>query len=157
MAKGPFMEYLRADILMKAANSFTQVTIPTPTSKTETMALLIHSVEFEASRAIDTTPADNDAVMMQIADASQIDAIYLSDKDCLARYSTIYSLGAVTTVLHEKQAPKTTFDPPLLCAKANVYFGMKSAGMTAALYGYVRIGYTLEKVSREDFISALVE
>ncbi|MBA7703723.1 hypothetical protein ES703_112516 [subsurface metagenome] len=49
------------------------------------------------------------------------------------------------------------FDPPILYPKALLYLGMNTIGATSTRFATVRIGYTLEKVSREDFISALVE
>ncbi|GAI04469.1 unnamed protein product, partial [marine sediment metagenome] len=54
-------------------------------------------------------------------------------------------------------AQKQTFDPPILYPKANLYVALSTAGFASITNASFRIGYTLEKVSREDFISALVE
>ncbi|MBA7550438.1 hypothetical protein ES705_43735 [subsurface metagenome] len=59
--------------------------------------------------------------------------------------------------MNEIGTQKQTFDPPILYPKASLYVGFNTVGFTTVKKLAVRIGYTLEKVSREDFISALVE
>ena len=49
------------------------------------------------------------------------------------------------------------FDPPILYAKNKIYMGMNSAGQGAVKTAYAALGYTLEKVDKDDFIAALVE
>ncbi|MBA7703987.1 hypothetical protein ES703_112784 [subsurface metagenome] len=157
MAKGPFMEYLRQRVAQTAANSFTEIEIATPTSKTENMAMLIHSIELYPSSYTDPAPADSDWVALTVANKHHTGNLQISDPECLAQFKALMTLGAVTNLIEYAGSQETKFEPPLLYPKAHLYLSIKSEGFAAALIGMFRIGYTLEKVSREDFISALVE
>ena len=157
MAKGPFMEYLRARVTMTAANTYTEVILQTPTSKTENMAMLIHTIEFEPARLIDSTPEDQAEMRMQVCKNPQDDSVQISNSDQLANWKTRFHLAAVTNWLTSKGANIHKFSPPILYPKSQIYFGMGTLSFISANLGHVKIGYTLEKVSREDFISALVE
>ncbi|MBA7549661.1 hypothetical protein ES705_42152 [subsurface metagenome] len=157
MAKGPFLEFLRADVKQTAADTFTEGEIPTPSSKTESMAMLIHSIELQPSKLIADEPTDLDNVMMSVTKASKTGAAVISDPDSLAYVKIKTSIAAVFHAVVVNGSQKYTFDPPLLYPKAKLYIQISSAGIGVPVYGHVRIGYTLEKVSKEDFISALVE
>ena len=157
MAKGPYMEFLRARALQAAINTYAETQIPTPTSKTENMAMLIHSIEIVPAMLHALAPANADMIEMHLAKTSQTDVLTLDDPDVLAYYHCMTVLDAVFGALAERGEQKQTFDPPILYPKANLYLGVSSVGMASVRFGEVRIGYTLEKVSREDFISALVE
>ncbi|GAH36712.1 unnamed protein product, partial [marine sediment metagenome] len=81
----------------------------------------------------------------------------ISDPDSIAHFQAKTRLDAVFHAVIHSGAERSFFDPPLLYPKAFIYLGISSTGFTSALAAHFRIGYTLEKVSREDFISALVE
>ena len=151
------MEFLRQKVTQTAANAFTQVAIATPTSKTENMAMLIHSIELEPTRHVDSTPTEADRISMTVAKTSQASDLEISDPDCLAMMRINTRLAAIyhDTIYIGRQNHK--FDPPILYPKAFLYCSVGATGMASAIIGHFRIGYTLEKVSREDFISALVE
>ncbi|MBA7550116.1 hypothetical protein ES705_42622 [subsurface metagenome] len=157
MAKGPFMEFLRGYLAQTAANAYEELQIPTPASKTENLAMLIHSIELQPDRLLDTVPANSDLVMCHLSRKSDTTVRKLSEPDILASFRAYTSLNAVFNALVLHGAELTKFDPPLLYPKANLYLGLNTVGFTAVTNMVVRIGYTLEKVSREDFISALVE
>ncbi|MBA7550082.1 hypothetical protein ES705_42588 [subsurface metagenome] len=156
MAKGPFMEYIRGQLALSAANTFTEIVLQTPTSKTENMAMLIHSIEFEPSYQIDLTPAES-SVNMQVTRSTQSAIIMLIDPDLIAKTRSRFHLNAVANWLTTSGERKQTFDPPLLYPRSQIYLGMSTVAFVSVISGACRIGYTLEKVSREDFISALVE
>ncbi|MBA7586626.1 hypothetical protein ES708_28629 [subsurface metagenome] len=157
MAKGPFMEYLRQTVTQSGANAYTEHEIATPTSKTENMAMLIHSIEFSASRFVEAAPANGDAIQLQVTSTHQNSITEIADPDCIALYEVFVHLNAVFNTIFTHGAHHIKFDPPLLYPKAHLYLAVGSNGLAAAIAGQFRIGYTLEKVSREDFISALVE
>ena len=157
MAKGPFMEFLRARLVMTAANTFAQIQIPTPTSKTENMAMLIHQIEFEPSIQVDSVPTDGDSITVHLAKVSKSAPSGIHEPDSLAYLHIMTNLAAIFHALTVTGAPLHKFDPPILYPHANLYGGVTTVGFTAACAATFRIGYTLEKVSREDFISALVE
>jgi hypothetical protein len=157
MAKGPFMEFLRATISQSATNAYAQIQIPTPTSKTENMAMLIHSIELLPTNLVAAAPATTDHVRAHLASKSKTSVSTIVDPDVLAYYKAFTSLNAVfnDTLFFGEQ--KQTFNPPILYPHANLFAAIQSMGFAAVITLTCRIGYTLEKVSREDFISALVE
>jgi hypothetical protein len=157
MAKGPFMEYMRAKVEQAVINTYYEVQLATPSSKTENMAMLIHSIEFHPLALVDVAPANLDAAMGQVSKVSKTTIYDIADPDIIALYKSITVLNAVINGMYEVGTQKQTFDPPLLYPKANLYVGFNTVGFTTVKKLSVRIGYTLEKVSREDFISALVE
>ncbi len=157
MAKGPFMEFLRANVLMAVANKYEEVQIPTPTSKTENLAMLIHSIELEPSSWCDITPTNLDTLHVTLTKRSKDTTVYMDDPDLLAHVASFTTLNAVANHVLLTGNQKTDFSPPILCTKANLYFGIMTVGFTGVHGARCRISYTLEKVTREDYISALVE
>ncbi|MBA7709591.1 hypothetical protein ES703_118512 [subsurface metagenome] len=157
MAKGPFMEYLRANAIQTTMNVYVETQIPTPTSKTENMAMLIHSIELHPSTPADAAPANGDTVSLQLSKTSKSAIMTLAVADIIAKYKVQTVTNATYLQLYEIGQQKQTFDPPILYPHANLYFATNTVGFAAVTSAYIRIGYTLEKVSREDFISALVE
>ncbi|MBA7550262.1 hypothetical protein ES705_42772 [subsurface metagenome] len=152
------MEFLRARVNMSAPNIYTELQMPTPTSKTELMAMLIHSIYIEPNRLVDaTTPTTGDTVEIHLAECSKTACRKVYDPDILAYFFSVTGLNAVWNNIEITGALMWKFDPPILYPKANLYLAMSTIGMTAIGGAVTRIGYTLEKVSREDFISALVE
>ncbi|MBA7550220.1 hypothetical protein ES705_42730 [subsurface metagenome] len=157
MAKGPFMEYLRQEVKMTTINTFTEVAIATPTSKTENMAMLIHSIELQPVIQVDGEPTELDSVALCVTKTHQTGPVKISDPDCIATFIARTKLAAVFNALIHIGSQETKFDPPILYPKSHLYLSIYSTGMALVSTGNFRIGYTLEKVSREDFISALVE
>jgi len=151
------MEYLRANVLQTAINVFTEKEIRCPTSKTENMAMLIHEIEIHPLILIDAAPANADIVHGQVTKKSKDAIALLYDPDVLSIFSTYTALNAVFNQLLYRGTMTRKFDPPILYPRASMFLGVHTAGMAATVRIAVRIGYTLEKVSREDFISALVE
>ncbi|MBA7550140.1 hypothetical protein ES705_42646 [subsurface metagenome] len=157
MSKGPFMEFLRVAVTETAANIYTEEQVQTPTSKTENMAMLIHSIEMDPNRIEAVAPSNGDYTQMQVTDRSQTGFKQVSRPGVLASVSLTTVLNAVYNNLSIIGKTSYKFDPPLLYPKAQIYCAINSQGTDLVATGHFRIGYTLEKVSREDFISALVE
>ena len=157
MAKGPFMEFIRVDFSLSAANIYTEEEVATPSSRTETMAMLIHSIEMYPTIQADTTPTNNDSINLHVSKTSKAAYGYISDPDILAIFGVTTHLNAVFNGFTYRGSQIQKFDPPILYPKASLFFAAASLGFAQAAAVKCRIGYTLEKVSREDFISALVE
>jgi len=157
MAKGPFMEFLRGIVTMTSANSYKEIQIPCPTSKTESMAMLIHSVELQPDRLLAQNPANLDMCMTHLSKTTQTEVRPNHYPDTIAYLKAFTSLNAVFNALVITGAELTKFDPPVLYPHVNLYVGVNTVGFTTVTNTKFKIGYTLEKVSREDFISALVE
>ena len=88
---------------------------------------------------------------------SKADLVTPEDVDLIAFWTQRYHLGAIAHLMIERGFPRWKFDPPVLYPRAKMYVGLRTAGFTNVCSGFVKIGYTLEKVSKEDFIAALVE
>jgi len=157
MAKGPFMEFLRGKVAQTVVNTYAELQIPTPTSKTENMAMLIHSIELEPALMAQSLPTTGDSVHVHLSSKSRTASGEMDEPDVLAARSSFTILNAVFHAVLVKGLEKNTFDPPILYPKANLYAGINTTTFAAITNLKFRIGYTLEKVSREDFISALVE
>ncbi|MBA7708002.1 hypothetical protein ES703_116889 [subsurface metagenome] len=157
MAKGPFLEFLRANVRQSAADAYTEKEVATPASKTETMAMLIHSIELYPEAQIDGEPVQGDHIDVHVSKASKTITGNISDPDILAVYITTTHLAAIFHGITHTGAQKYVFDPPILYPKSSIFIAIDGTGLAATITGHFRIGYTLEKVSREDFIDALVE
>ncbi|MBA7550853.1 hypothetical protein ES705_43379 [subsurface metagenome] len=151
------MEYLRAHLVQGVINSYDEIQIPTPTSKTENMAMLIHTIDLHPSALIATAPANADTVHAHLATRARTVYGTIEMPEILAKYKVYTALNAVFNGTIETGQQQWKFDPPILCPKTLLYAGIQSTGFASAVNLDVRVGYTLEKVSREDFISALVE
>lgn len=164
VAKGPFMEFLRMDSDQSVINTIVEAAFITPTSRTEKMAMLIHMIETHIA-----TPDAQDGVSAYtnfcVADEAGVGIQGIHHPHVLA-----YRLEEASFPLEEIHAGADSeyrpivysrhehvlyFDPPLLCAKQYLYCTISSVDCLNVKDGAARIGYTLEKVSAEDFIAAL--
>ena len=138
-----------------APNTYSEVPMQVPVSKTENLAMLIHKVEFQIPLNLDVA-VELDTVSLQLASNPQTTLLNLDDSDLLHLYRIIAKF--VTSGLFYLESNHTyVFDPPLLYAKSRMFFGIQCAGQTAAKEGFCRVGYTLEKVDSKTFINALVD
>ena len=157
------MEWLRNQIKQTTTNEYIEEEIPTPCSKTEKMAMLIHRIEWHTD---DPKSAEGDyaALLVGLYSHSQESAVGLADPDCIDSYQQSIMVGRYEGTLSEyfeyyKDPQVKVFDPPILYAKSTIFHGLSTVQYPGASLGAcsVRIGYTLEKVAAQDFIDALVE
>lgn len=158
-----FMEFLGVESGQIAFNAagygvYTEVPIPLPTSQTEKLALLVHQVEFRLGH-----PSFTDTKMTSVAcyltKSHQTGPITLVDPDLLAQFFWHVSVNQVAASgISEWQDGVRIwrFDPAVLIARDHLYMGGRTFQETANQVCQVRIGYTLEKVSQDAFIAALV-
>lgn len=159
--RGPFMEYLRA---RHTSTGVTVVTtaVETPISKTEELAMLIHEINLYCAEPNFTLATRNNQYLVVSKRSHEGDAALqgYGNQDCLHFRTLIAAEGiAAGTQRAEQQGEvQKRFDPPLLYSKSQIYIEslQSAAGMQDAQVE-CSIGYTLEKVSRDDFIDALVE
>lgn len=157
-----FLEFLRASVTESVVATYAEEEVATPASRTESMAMLIWSVEWDMSFAevIDTVRTQ---VQFGLAKTSQ-DAIGgLDDPDTIFRVINQLEAGAVQGSLSEylvaqgRSAGVRHFDPPILYPRASIFFQVQGVNTIVTKQANARIGYTLEKVSPGDFIAALVD
>jgi hypothetical protein len=149
-----FLEWLRGSCVMSGANTFSESEIATPVGRATNQAMALFCAEFESS--VLDAPAHGDFVMMQLAKNSKAAEIYVNDSDLV--FKTKPQAKFVTSgcdysdLIIKKNVPR-----PILYAKSSLYFGMNSAGMAAALTGYVRVGYVLRFVHPSAMARALTD
>jgi len=158
----PYMEFLRKYLKETAANTWTCEEIPTPASKTELMAVLIHQIRFWIPM-----PAARDGLrcefMAQLISRDSNEPLSADDPGYIHGVCTAIECGTAEGTLDEYEwtrmqgAETLYFNPPLLYAKDKLYLGVKGTNLLVPYDAVVVIGYTLERVSREEFIAALVE
>jgi hypothetical protein len=124
----------------------------TPTSKTEKMAMLIHQIHLfcpvakTAEGEVKVAVSDHELTLSSDVDLGEPGVITKMECFVLSTPTEVQSLE------HRIQY----FSPPILYAKRQIWLTVAVAGATGKRAS-ATIGYTLEKVSQEDFISALVE
>ena len=152
-----FMEFLRANGTPGAANGFKNVEIKVPASKTESLAMLIHRIDFYLDPEEDLdAPAHADKLTWQLCSSEQ-SAIIPINNSAIVDMAQLYDL-LVTSGLAALTFPIVhEFNPPILYAKDTLYLGIQTVGQGDADTMGVRVGYTLEKVTKDQFIEALVD
>ena len=99
----------------------------------------------------------------QLTKTSQTGAVGLDRDALIAKMMERVSAGGVQGSLSEyfrniyENPAHWRFDPPVLVAKDTLFLGVVGTGNANAKSARIRIGYTLQKVSVEAFIAALVE
>lgn len=152
--KGPFMEFLNIRVNQAVANTWTTAPWATPSSKTEKMAMLIHKIIFE--HTILDAPAQDDHTLL-ILSTQALDQDYpISDPRIIAKMIKVFE-ALTSGGAYEDQIFEMNFNPPILYPKASIHLGIDCSGQANPEDGFCKIGYTLEKVSDEAFIAALVE
>lgn len=154
--KKAYLEFLRfPENRESAINTYTEVSVGTPVSRTDKRAMLIHIVEFTRPANLDVA-ADNDEFGAQITKQSKATLITLNDDDVIVLDKLVLKM-LTSGITQYNQNKRIRFDPPILYAKSSIFFGIKSTGQAAVKTSYCRVGYTLETVPSEVFIDALVD
>ena len=173
MRSGPFMEFIGWNISGPIAvpdptNTWAMDTIKLPVSGTELLALLIHSIHIEVGHvSLENYKAGGEyrqVASLSLRKPAVGEVIERYDPAGLAFVS--YAVCCVETALSVfgyVATPGTiqykTFDPPILVAQSEIYVSGEARSDVAQAQQMAcsgRIGYTLEKVSKDDFIAALV-
>jgi len=148
-----FMEFLRIIGQQSANDTNTTFMIQTPTSKTEAMAMLIHQIDYQYD---DHSKVDHSQAMVIVDRDVGAIGKWITDQECIdaVRYKQKFT---TTGLAYLNVIQKHTFDPPILYSRAAIGMQIRSTTTGAQKWGRVRIGYTLEKVSKMAFIEALTE
>lgn len=152
------MEFLHARAQEDTIGVFKETEIHTPTSKTEKMAMLIHKVMFEGDDTQCEDPGWH-ATIIGLWNQSGSLGVGINDPRTMMIWKR-FQRKSVNFQEMEMGPRVFDFDPPILYARSSIYLGIRqtnSGAGVAVKTGDVIIGYTLEKVSERDFISALIE
>ncbi len=157
------MEFLRGKITETAANTYTEVEISAPTSRSEKLAMLIWQILFQLDLPT-LEDGESNFTRTHLANATSQTPIHdLDDDECLHRMRANIQAGAGQGSLSEylildQTGPEIRyFAPPLLYAKDSLFLAIEGTGNPTAKAVQVQVGYTLERVPPEMFIAALVE
>ena len=153
MAKGPFMEFMRLETeRADGPNEVLSQGFDTPASKTEKMAVLIHQIHLFCPIAKtaegECKAAVSDRQLELTSDVDVGEPNVITKMEC-------FNL-TTPTEWHAEEHQFTYYNPPILYARRKIWLTIAVAGATNKKASAI-IGYTLEKVSQEDFIAALVE
>ncbi|MBA7691695.1 hypothetical protein ES703_100246 [subsurface metagenome] len=143
--------------------AYNEIAIPMPVSGNENLAALIHQIEFYLGPIY---PSHDEQVALEAAvtniSKSSMPTFGNSPGAILAQHgylidATKAGQGVVFVSYWGERVHR--FDPPIMYARQYLYTGGrtykdKSVGLLSV--AHVRIGYTLEKVSKDAFIAALV-
>lgn len=159
---GAFMEFMKGKVTEPTLNTYTEIALVTPASKTEQMAMLIHQILLRVDGP-DPVDADLSYVYAQLTKRTMSGFTEVDDPACL--YSRIWSqkLGIAEGTLSEYACfsqghwPIIYFDPPILYTRDYMYLAVLGDANTVVKSAYLSLGYTIEKVTTEQFIAALVE
>jgi len=158
-----YMEFITGYVTESAANTWTTAAIEVPTSKELTMAMIIHQVEMDIEPP-EHTAVGGTVVMGYLIDDDLEDRPMFDNTHVIyAKDQALYMDAAVAEVAwasaetHILGGRVQTWQPGILYAKKKIYVGCEGVGQASAKTVRVRIGYTLEKVTTEQFIAALTE
>ena len=155
------MEYLGAQVTQAVADTDATVEIPLPTSETEQLAMLIHQVEFEGNvpGLVAGATLGGDLYLHRLPTFARSGAaLHIDDPTLIAAWMRVMraTAGGVVDLCDWYQQGLYVAVPPVLIALGSIYLTIHTSATTVVNDGAVRIGYTLERVTSEVFIAALV-
>lgn len=162
MGYNALMEFLRANVYQDAINTFAITELRCPVSRTELMAMLIHSIELR----VDASEPDLTKTAQGHISCNLLTRIFgtgagISTPGVLelaVSEREIWTLGTEELISDHDEIPLMHYyNPPILYPRDTMYLSVWSLYQLALHGADVKIGYTLEKVSQQAFIAALVD
>jgi len=159
-----FMEFIRASIVSTNVGDagVKSAEIQMPVSENENLAVLIHKVNFlfnaflTADLGASSSGAARQTGLCTFPPKVHADML-VNTPGCLAMSILWWTQSASGDMTGEEGHREWDFNPPLLVAKRSLYVGAyRGTGLTTETSAMVSIGYTVEKVSKDAFIAALV-
>lgn len=157
-----FLEFLRGVVTEDSVNTFKDVEIPTPASRTESLAMLIHQMKLQVDLpAVEDGQSNSVNVVVSSSDESAI--IGVENTHRLMGAGINVQAGLVEGTLSEYIRYTQPFEvwehfhPPILYPRRSIFLGVEGVGNAAVSTARLMIGYELAKVDAGDFIAALVD
>lgn len=161
-----WLQYIRGQVALSTANTFTQVTIPLPVVVSEGLVIQAHLIEFElpAVTIADISATDDNLVhRCQITRTSQTGPIGLLNPDLIYGITEEFEAPAARTaegkpvVYHIRQGElNKVFADPILLPFSQIFFGGTTAGASQADSFNFRIGYKTIKL-RTNQLAELIQ
>lgn len=152
-----FLEKLGGKCNMSAADTYTEVAINTPVSGTEELAMLIHKIAMVGEWP-NPTAGSVSHIREQVMKRAIGSSVGYDDPDLIWRVQKAVETSGVGDPAWQSGSEdnETYFDPPILYARPQIFVSIDGANNGAVKGMVVAIWYTLEKVSKDAFIAALV-
>lgn len=147
------MEFMRIETAAAADGEVVSEGFDTPTSKTETMAMLIHQIHLFCP--ISKTAAGEVKTSIGDRECTEVSDLDIGEPGIITKMEC-YTLSTPDNY-QTNEHQMTYYDPPILYAKRQIWASVANQGSTGGKKCSAHIGYTIAKVSQADFISALVE
>ena len=146
------MEFIRKNVQETATNVYSEAEINLPTSRTERMAMLVHAILFHAD-VPERQAGVHARVTGQLCRSPQTTLLDPADPDCIWQWARHVNEDGVAN----EQCGWMQFQPPFLLAAEHVYLGVvQTNGLADLRWAGVTLGYTLSRITTEEFIAALV-
>jgi hypothetical protein len=143
-------------VIMSAANTFTQATVPTGLSTNDTLAMMVKHVDWEWIFAGADMPglAADGYVIGQLTDASKTSIARIIDDDVIWRNTVMFPF---TTSGAYSWSPSGQQECPDGCmiVSPNIYIAALTSGLASAATLDLRIEYELVKLSEVDYLRML--
>lgn len=162
--RSDYLNFLRAKVTESAAATFTQLEVDTNLSAERGVMMEIHSIEidFETWNLLrEVAAAATEQVHVQVTRETKSATAELNDSDVLARVmkqitrSAAIGTDAGPLWVETDRMVRLDFPLPIPYVKPSIFIGILGTHATPAT-AYVRIGYTLREIDREDFLELLV-
>ncbi len=145
-----YMEFLHAKLTQSVANASMLGTITMPVSGNENLACLIHQIKMAVEPEI--VAAVQMVMKALVRDRATGNHNNIADEGVLACFC-----GFIQPTLYIPMCDFAWyFDPPILYAKSVLHLFFTTSNFVGATNGNFQIGYTIDKVSKDAFIAALV-
>jgi len=159
-----FMEFVRDIVTETAANTYTESEFAVPTSKTEELAMLIWEIKTQLDRP-SIEDGETNTLHAQVTDRSETAIQGIERVGQIILHRRASDAGAISGALSDYldlresggDVQTVKWDPPILYAKSTMFLSLAGIGNSGAKSVRAKVGYTLERVSREEFIEALVD
>lgn len=158
-----FMEFVGGNIsIPTGAGALVKATLPIPSSKTEMFAFILHRIDITMAPPMFQSKAENyydRAFGIFKSDVASV--VGFDDASTIWRVDSFHNFieTALSNMsqISESWQLETQFNPPILIAQDLLYIvAQNGSPVNEARVLRFRLGYTLEKVSREAFIASLV-
>ncbi|MBA7709763.1 hypothetical protein ES703_118688 [subsurface metagenome] len=153
-----YMEFMRDVVSQDVVDTYTEKAIPCPVSGNENLAMLIHMIVGTMEPCVPVLTEDNEVIAavhdrsMTLTGGWRYPGTLLYHHHGYNSTLSAAGLGYVRTSAIQIMY----FNPPVLYAKAYIYHCINSELATDRRSHEIAIGYTIEKVTKDAFIAALV-
>lgn len=148
------LEWIRDNLNLSGANAFTTKEIQLPFIPDEDQTMFIHRFEVEFTKF--DAGVHGDHIYIVLANDTAGSELFINQEATIAKVKL--EMALVTSGMHIYKLPIVErFDPPMMYVKPTIWVVGGSSGQAALVSFQYRIGYTLDKISKNDFIDALLE